>query len=161
MVTYFVAFVVEGLEAKSLSTTLGDDWTPPSWHSRNWHRLRLGGSFVEKKKHIPTTCGKGGSFFFRWGGKVVVVGLFSKRNVGFKRDTPGSLRPSIYKVGWFSWMIPKHYIKNGGFTTKHPSIKTWLFRVFQEQAWCFWWVFVPLFDISTSPTRAGSLQGGR
>lgn len=40
----------------------------------------------------------------------------------------------------------------------HP-LKHGLFRVFQAQA-CFWWVFVPLSDISTSPTRAGSLQGG-
>ena len=155
MVTYFVAFVVEGLEVKSLSTTLGDDWTPPSWHSRNWHRLRLGEVFREKKKShdLWKRC----FLFFCWGGKVGGWSFFIKNMSVLKGHTWKPKQPCIN--GCFSWMIPNHYIKNGG-KPPFPSIKTWLFMVFQAQAWCFWWVFVPLSDISTSPTRTGSLQGG-
>ena len=82
MVTYFVAFVVEGLEAKSRSTTLGDDWTPPSWHSRNWHRLRLGEVFREKKKShdLWKRC----FLFFLLGWESWWLVFFHKEHVSFK-----------------------------------------------------------------------------
>ena len=81
--------------------------------------------------------------------------FFQKEHVGFKRDTPRSLRPSIYKVGCFSWMIPKHYIKNGGFTTIsiHP-LKHGCLGFFRHRHGVFDGFLFPIRSLPPQPGRA-------